>query len=89
MGTCAQSLENKFSNSSSKKEDGEQRLEGSKPVLTLIQPGSGKSFNYWVHSALTLLSLDANLPLPVFGRCVIERYGFGNMPRIVQQHQYN
>jgi hypothetical protein len=51
--------------------------------LTLIEPGSVKYVKYWGPLGLALLSRDVNLPLPVFGSCVvIERYGFsfGNLP---------
>ncbi len=55
----------------------------SMPSLPL---GSRSTSNNRVHSVLTSLSWGVHLPLHVFGRCVSECYGFGNLPRTVQYH---
>jgi hypothetical protein len=42
-----------------------------------------------LRSVLTSLSRGVNSPLPVFAYCVIERCGFGNLPKTVQRQLYS
>ncbi len=58
----------------------------SRICLTLNQSGSEKSINYRGPFCLTSLSRGVNSPPPVSGRCVLERYGFGNPPRTVRKY---
>ncbi len=56
--------------------------------LTLIQQRSGKSLNYQGPFGFDLTFTRCKLASPGFGTFVIERCGFGNLPRMVRQHYY-
>ncbi len=58
------------------------------PFLILSEPGSVKTVKYKGSvQFLTSHSPGLNLHSQVFAMCVIERYGFRNFPRMLQQQQ--